>query len=127
MADVTGGVATAAAAGVTAIFVAAIGVEPQALAWGFFGAVLGAPLAPASGRVRMMAVFIAVVFASAMIGTHIAEAYYDNGRTARNVWALVMALVFHPLSARVVKLVPDLFELVAKAKSGGHGGQGGPQ
>lgn len=119
MAEPTVPVATAAAAGLGAVFVAWVGLEPQAIVWGLVGAVFGVPLAPPAGRFRTVALFLAVVFACAMLGTWAAEHFHGGSKFARNGWALVLAAVFHPMLAALVQAVPALLQAFLKTRAGG--------
>lgn len=102
-----------------ALFVAFVGVEPQALIWGIVGAVIGLTFAPPTGRVRAAMVFGAVAFASAALGTWASEYWHGGSHVARNAWAMVIATVFHPLFAAVVQAVPAAVTAFVNRKAGG--------
>lgn len=125
MADAATPVAAAVIAGGGTMVLALLGVEPQALAWAAVGAIFGAPLAPPAGRVRQVLVFVGVILACALLGTVVAESFAAFGSTRwRNAWCVILAGLFHPLSARLVKVVPDLVASVlagiAQRKTGGN-------
>jgi MFS-type transporter involved in bile tolerance (Atg22 family) len=100
--------AQALGVGLATAFFALIGVEPQAVLWGMVGAIFGAPLAPPAGRMRQVAVFLAVMLICALLGTWAAEEWHAGSTRARNVWAAALAFGFHPLSAAFVGALPDL-------------------
>lgn len=117
----------AAAAGAGALFVALIGLEPQAIVWGLVGAVFGLAFAPKSGRWRAALVFLAVAFAAALLGTWAADYWHAGSRIARNGWAMALGAAFHPLLAAFVQAVPAALQALVRARTGGgdagHGGQ----
>lgn len=105
----------ALAAGASALVVALLGVEPQALAWAMVGAIFGAPLAPPAGRARQVLVFVGVTLASALLGTVTADWLGHASPRWRNAWCMVYAGVFHPLSAAVVAAIPNLVSTMLAA------------
>lgn len=111
------GTTGAAAAG--ALFVALIGIEPQALVWSLVGAVFGLSFAPPSGRMRAALVFLAVALASALLGTWAADYLHAGSRIARNAWSLGIASAFHPLLAAFVQAVPAALQALIRARTGG--------
>lgn len=119
MADPTGAAPAAVGAGISALVVAMIGVEPQALVWGLVGAVFGVPFAPPSGRVRSVLVFLAVTAACALLGTWAAAHWHDGSRMARNAWAMGLGVVFHPLVAAAVQVVPTIVAALVRARTPG--------
>lgn len=128
MADaVSGPVALVAGAG--AAVVALLGVEPQALAWSMVGAILGAPLAPPSGRVRQVVLFGGVVMACALLGTVGADVFGPATPRGRNAWCMVLGGIFHPASAALISAVPGvittmLHAFAARRGAGGSTSQG---
>lgn len=110
MTDITTTVALGASAGAGAVFVAAIGVDPQQLVWGGIGSIIGAGMAGEMGRWRAIAVFVAVVLLSALLGTAAAVHWFGGAVLWRNVCSAVCALFFHPLIAAVVGLLPKVLE-----------------
>lgn len=104
----------AAGAGIGAVIVAILGVEPQTLIYGFVGASIGISFAPQAGRVRTAFLFLAVVMACALLGTWVAERYFESRHIARNGVALLTAIVFHPLLSGVVANIPSLIDWVLK-------------
>lgn len=107
MAEPTSSGSAAVAAGLGAFIVAAIGVEVQPLFWSLIGAVLGLSLAASAGRVRAVAVFVAVVFASALLGSWAAHET-GAGAFGRNAMSLLVATLFHPLLSAAIAQVPQL-------------------
>lgn len=108
---------------ITAVIGALLGVEPQALVFSTVGAVFGTPLAPPSGRMRTVLLFLAVVIACAMLGTWAAEVWNGSSRFARNCWSMGIASGFHPLFATFIESAPKVFRAVldgfARARTGG--------
>lgn len=117
----TTSIVSATGAGVGALIMAAIGVEPQPIFWALIGATLGLSLAGDSGRLRAIAVFACVVLSSALVGTLMAEAYFADGKGWRNAISLVIAALFHPLFSAFVAAVPGLIQ--AGLRRIGLGGQ----
>lgn len=117
MSEPTFGTLTAVVAGITAVVVSLIGVEPQVLFWAFVGGSLGIPVAPKSGRVRATMAFILVVLASSMLGTLVASEYFSGPAStparaalASKGFSLLIALVFHPLLSVVVSSIPSIWD-----------------
>jgi len=108
MSDVS--VPLAAGAGVGAAIVSVLGVEPQALVYGFIGASIGFSFAPSLGRFRATCLFVAVVMACALLGTWGAVRFFESSTTARNGVSLILAIVFHPLLSALVANVPSVMD-----------------
>lgn len=104
----------AVAAGIGAATVAVLGLEPQALVWGFVGASIGISTAPAAGRMRAIAVFLAVVLAAALLGSWAAEHFFEARGVARNAWCLLLGISFHPLMTVAVQNIPGVFEALLR-------------
>lgn len=85
-----------------------LGIEPRALAWAAIGGVFGAPLAPQAGRVRQVLVFIASSCICALLGAAAGTQWHAGANLWRDVWSAGLAFIFHPASAAVVKLVPEV-------------------
>lgn len=109
---------TASTAAIGALFVAIIGIEPQALVWGLVGAVFGMAFAPQSGRLRAALVFAAVALASGLLGTWAADFWHEGSKLARNGYSLGIAVAFHPLLATFVQAVPAVLQSLIKARTG---------
>lgn len=118
MSDPTAAAATAAGAGVGALILSTLGVEPQALLWAAVGASIGVTLAPASGRVRSMLTFMAVVLLSSLAGTYVAHEHLAGSVVARNAVSAGVAMLFHPLFTAAVSGVPAVVASLA-ARLGG--------
>lgn len=106
--------AAAAGAGVGAVVVSLIGVEPQVLFWAMVGAGVGIPFAPPAGRFRAGAVFVLVVLASALLGTWCSLELLTTPAPERQAFAskgfsLVLGLAFHPLTSVVVASIPRVW------------------
>lgn len=110
MADVTTGAASAAAAGVGAVTVAILGIEPQTLVWGFVGSSIGATFAAPSSRWRAVSLFIAVVLSCALLGTWAALRWFDGTALARNGSSLLLGILFHPLLSLLVANLPSILD-----------------
>lgn len=121
MAEPTVTAGGAVAAGITAVFVALIGIEPQGVVWSLVGAVFGLSFAPQVGRWRAALLFLAVAFAAALLGTWAADYWHAGSRIARNGWAMALAAAFHPLLAAFVQAVPAALQALVRARTGGHG------
>lgn len=105
MPEPTSSVAVSLAAGVGAFIVTSIGVQPQPLFWALIGATLGLSLAAEAGRLRAVSVFVAVIFASALIGSWAAH-HVDATDFGRNGLSLVVAALFHPIFSAAIAQVP---------------------
>lgn len=103
--SVAGGIA----AGVSAITVAALGIEPQPIAWVAFGAGLGIVSTQPTGRARTLVVFVATVAAGALISTVVAKHYgWDNGW--RNMMALGLGAFFPMIKMRLAVIAPKVID-----------------
>ena len=114
MSDVAVQSTTAAGAGVSAVVVALIGVEPAILFWSVVGCGLGVPLAPPAGRWRATLTFVLASLASALLGTLLATEYMvgatpDRLALASKGAALVLGIAFHPLLSVVVASIPSIW------------------
>ena len=114
MANTASSALEATAAGVGAVTLAVIGVEPQALLWGAIGALIGMTLAAPAGRVRAALTLIAVALACAELGTWAAVRYFDAAPIARNGACLVLGILFHPLLAILVGKLPAIVSVVTR-------------
>ena len=115
MSEVAVQATTATAAGVGAVVVALIGVEPQVLFWALVGCGLGVPLAPPAGRWRAALTFLLASLASALLGTFMAlefigpEAPAARLAVATKGVTLILGIGFHPLVSVVVGSIPDVW------------------
>ena len=112
--DVTAAGAACLSAGVSACVVTMIGVEPQALFWGFLGAAFGLTWAAEAGRVRAALVFLAVVCGSALAGTAVSAQWFNSAAVHRNLCALVLGAMAHPLLSAFVGQIPKVVQGWAK-------------
>lgn len=108
-------VASGVAAGVTAITVAAFGIEPQPIAWVALGASLGIVTTEPTGRGRAIAVFVGTVFAGALAATLAAE-HYALSNAWRNMIALGLGAFFPLIKERLAMHVPKMLDRVLKGK-----------
>lgn len=119
MTDPTAAAATAASAGIGALVLTTLGVEPQALLWGGIGASIGITVAPQTGRVRSVLTFGAVVMLSAVFGTYLAHVYGSGSSVARNACAAALGAMFHPLFSAAVAGLPNLITRLTDRIAGG--------
>lgn len=116
MSEAAAQAATAAGAGVGAVVVALIGVEPQVLFWSLVGCGLGIPLAPPAGRARAAITFVLAALASALLGTFTAAEMIGLDAPAARLslatrgLTLVLGIGFHPLMSVVVASIPSIWE-----------------
>lgn len=96
------------ATGASGLLIAALGVEPQAIAWALVGSILGLTLAKPASRSYAVALFIASTLACSLLATVLAEQYFGNSATSRNVCAVILAAAFHPLFEAFIGQVPSL-------------------
>ncbi len=113
MLDPTAELVTSVAAGVTAVTLAALGVEPQALMYAAMGGFAGMAVAPNLGRIKALATFFCVMCLCAAFGTWVAQ-HWQASLVARNIVAGASAAVFHPLFSLAVQRLPEMFDGVLK-------------
>lgn len=118
MSDPTMTAATATSAGLGAMILATLGVEPQALLWSAVGASIGLTVAPPASRWRAMLTFTAVVMLAALAGTYVAEHHAAGSTVVRNASAAAVAALFHPLFQAAVSALPQLLSALT-ARFGG--------
>jgi hypothetical protein len=114
------------ATGASGLLIAALGVEPQAIAWALVGSILGLTLAKPASRVYAVALFFASTLACALMATVIAEHYFASSIGARNVCAVVLAAAFHPLFEAFIAAVPGLVAAGTKRARAVLGGSSKP-
>jgi MFS family permease len=102
-------VAGSVAAGVSAVTVAALGIEPQQILWSAVGASIGIVGTKPATRVRAVVVFIATVLAGALLATAAAH-YWQLGTLARNLIALALGPVFPVAQERLAERVPSVVD-----------------
>lgn len=112
-------VAAATGAGIGAVIVGLVGIEPQVLFYTCVGAGLGIPFASPMGRYRSAAVFVMVVFASSLLGSWAAIEYYADATPTRVAFAskgfsLILGLAFHPLTSAVVAGIPGIWSALLR-------------
>lgn len=100
--------ASVVATGASGLLIAALGVDPQAIAWALVGSILGLTLAKPASRVYAVALFFASTLACALFATWIAETYFAGAAGARNVGAVILAAAFHPIFEVFIGQVPSL-------------------
>lgn len=109
MLDPTTEAVMSVAAGVAAVTLAVLGVEPQALVYAAMGGFAGMAVAQNLGRWKAVITFACVMCLCAAFGTWCAQ-HYGGGMVARNIVAGASAAVFHPLFSVVVQRIPDAFD-----------------
>ena len=116
MSEPTTTAAAAVLTGISALTMAALGVEPQTLVYGTIGAGVGTTFAPEMGKVKAIFMFFAVVCLCALAGTVAAQTWFSDGKLARNLIAAFVAMVFHPLISILVSRLQDVVDsLLRKA------------
>jgi pimeloyl-ACP methyl ester carboxylesterase len=112
---------SAGAAGAGAAALSALGIEPAALFWALLGASIGLSFAAATGRVRTVIVFAAVVLICSLFGAWLAQRYFAGETLSRNMLACLCAVFFHPiLGAAVTRLPAALDGLMRRFGIGGN-------
>ena len=120
MTDPAVSVAGAAAAGLGAASLTALGLEPAPLFWALVGASLGMSFAAATSRRRAALVFVAVVLVCSLFGAWLAQRYFAGEQISRNAFACGLAIFFHPLlNAAITRLPAALDGLMRKFGIGG--------
>lgn len=107
MSDVTSGVALGA---LTAATLSILGVEPQSLVYAAMGAGIGTTWAPEMPRIRAAVVFTCVICLSALAGTVAAVLWTSGSGLFRNLFAGVIAVVFHPLISSGIAKMPEAWD-----------------
>lgn len=120
--NVTDAAANAAVSGASALLVASLGVEPQAIIWAIVGSILGVTLAPKTGRGYAVAMFLAATLTCALLATYLSSEYFAGGVLQRNVVAVLLAATFHPalkvLIERVGTVIGSLLDRLVAAIGG---------
>lgn len=101
--------ANAAIAGASGFLVATLGLEPQAILWALVGSVLGVTLAPPTSRLYAVFLFVAATLTCALGATALSAAYFGSPM-ARNLCAVLLAALFHPIFKALIGRVPTLVE-----------------
>lgn len=114
-ASTTAAVGWAAATGLLAAFLAAIGVTWPAVFWAVVGGVIGATFAPQVGRLRSMLMFPAAALLAAKGGTLAALHWFAGDGGYIGGLAGLGGIVFHPAITALVARIPD----VIKQRTGG--------
>lgn len=104
--------AQATAAGASALFVSMVGVEPQVLVWGFVGSVLGVTLAPPSGRIYAIMLFMAATLTCSLLGTVVGDYLSPGSAIVRNSCAVIIGAIFHPMLSALIGAAPGLIDAV---------------
>lgn len=87
-----------------------LGIGWAHLSWAVMGAVVGAALAPKTGRVYGMALFVAASLLSAKAGAIASLLWFAGSDQIGGGIAAFAGIVFHPVVSAVVKLLPDIIE-----------------
>ena len=94
--SVTDVAANAAVSGASALLVASLGVEPQAIIWAIVGSILGVTFAPKTTKPYAVAMFLAATLICALVGTYVSTKYFGGAPLERNLTAVMLAATFHP-------------------------------
>ncbi len=105
--DVAANAVLAAASG---FLVAAFGLDTQTVLWALMGSVLGVTLAPPASRIYAIFLFVAATLTCALGATVISAAYFSNTPLSRNISAVVLAALFHPIFKAFIGRVPVMIE-----------------
>lgn len=101
----------AAGAGVAAVVVSLVGVEPQVLLFAAVGCALNMPATKKAGRARAVLMFLCTVFASSLLGTIAANEVASAAArvaTLSKGFSLGIAWAFHPLGKAILDRVPEI-------------------
>lgn len=93
--------------GATALILATIGLEPQAIVWGLVGSVLGVALAKPSTRLYSAVLFLAATLTCALLGSVLAAEYFAGKVMPRNITIVAIGVAFHPLLQAFIAAIPD--------------------
>jgi hypothetical protein len=107
--------ATAVGGGISAMIVAAIGLDPHQLFFAAAGAAVGAGVPKKLGRVRTIFTFVCVVILSAAFGTALAEHAWSGSESMAKAASGFFGLLFHPLLAAAVSGAPDMIKAITEA------------
>ncbi len=102
--------AQAAATGASAFLVATLGIEGQALAWACVGSIFGVALAPKTGLLYAVALFVAATLTCALLGTAMGQYFSPGSMMTRNACSVAMGAAFHPILAAFIGSVPSLMD-----------------
>lgn len=122
--SVTDTAAGAAVTGASAMLVGMLGVEPQAIIWAIVGSIIGVALAPPTGRLYAIALFVAATMTCALIATLISAQYFAGAPLPRNVAAVLLAAGFHPIFKKFIERAGELVGAWIDRFAAAIGGQG---
>lgn len=103
----TEAVGQASLTGASALILAALGLEPQAIVWGIVGAVLGVSLAKPATRTYSILLFFAATLTCALLGSVLAAEYFASKIGPRNALIVAIGAAFHPLLQAFIAAIPD--------------------
>lgn len=109
-AGVGAGILAGASAGVTGAALAALGITSGLLFWGGVGCVIGAMWAPASGRWRGVATFVAAALLSAKAGAVGALVWWAGSPDVAQGLAAASGVLFHPGVQAVIARLPTIMD-----------------
>lgn len=112
---------TLGVAGASALTMELLGLPLQPIVWGLIGSFVGAQWAPAMTGRRALFLYPAAALVSALLGHLAAHQWFSDSRVIANGGAALLAVVFHPLMASVVALVPNLVQKVVARVTGEKG------
>ena len=90
-----------------------LGVPLQPIIWGLIGGVVGAGFAPRMGAWRATAMYLAAALLSAEAGTAASVQWFNGAQAYANGASAVLAVLFHPILAGVVAMVPAVIQSFA--------------
>lgn len=111
--------AGAVAAGAGAVVLSTLGLDAAALFWSLLGATIGMSFAAATTRWRAVIVFVAVVLVCSLFGAFIAQKWSGGEVLARNSYACILAIAFHPLLNAAITRVPAALDSLMRMLPGG--------
>ena len=106
MTDTSTSIAGAAVAGLGASVLSGLGLDPAALFWALVGSSIGMSFAAATTRPRAVILFAAVVLVCSLFGAFLAQKFSGGEPLARNAFACVLAITFHPLLNAAITRLP---------------------
>lgn len=111
--------AASIAAGVSAITVAMLGVEPQTVLYAALGSALGIVGTQPMTRARNVWVFVATVLIGALAATAAARHWFGGDVLLRNLIAVIAAPLYPVVRDRIANRAPSLLDKALDKIDGG--------